>query len=95
MDTRKAEIPEFVKVGGWVKILDWCGKIKDIAVSENGSVILKVASFKGIWNHHREELVELNDSVTRATSKMILADKERFEKHAKKQLDSLTRLLYD
>jgi hypothetical protein len=52
--------PDFIRVGQWIKVLDWCGRIADIARSET-KVMVQVQSFKGVWNHHPTEWLEYKD----------------------------------
>lgn len=76
-----------LKVGDWVKVLDWVGRIDDIATSGIGTIMIKITSFKGIWNHHASEWLEYKPeyapgAIVKATNEQIIADYMRFSTHA-------------
>ena len=50
-----------IKVDDYVKILDWCGRVVDIAKSDTRTMLL-VESPKGIWLNHPTEWIEYNES---------------------------------
>jgi hypothetical protein len=82
-------------LGDWVKVSDWCGKIDDIATSEDGAVMLKIVSFKGIWNHHPYEWLEYREgAIVHATDEQVYADYLRFLSYASENADSIAHL-YD
>lgn len=92
MDT---SLPDYLRVGQWVKILDWCGKIVDIAESGQ-AVLLKVESFKGVWNHHPTEWLEYRPgAIEPATDEQIAADAERFMRHLQRQMDAIAGLQHE
>jgi hypothetical protein len=78
--------------GQWVKILDWCGVIVDIAESDQ-AVLFKVESFKGVWNHHPTEWLEYRaGAVEPATPEQVALDAERFLRHLQQQVKAIERL---
>ena len=84
--------PEFIQVGQWIKVLDWCGRIADIAKSET-KVMVQVQSFKGVWNHHPTEWLEYKDGMMRpATPDEIERDRERYLSHATRTIEELSSL---
>jgi hypothetical protein len=83
-------------IGDWVKVLDWCGRIDDIATSEDGAVMLKIVSFKGIFNHHPHEWLEYIDGmIVPATKDQVEMSRGVFVKLALRQLSDIDKLFYD
>lgn len=81
------------KVGDWVKVSDWCGRVADIAVSESGAVMMKIVSFKGIWNHHPFEWLEYRQgAIVHASFEQVQLDYERFTSYARRGIDDMTNL---
>jgi hypothetical protein len=77
-------------IGDWVKVLDWCGRIDDIATSEDGAVMLKIVSFKGIWNHHPYEWLEYREgAIVRASFEQVQLDYERFLSYASENAEDI------
>ena len=53
--------PDFLKVGGIVKVQHWYGEIVEVAVSDRRIMVL-VKSPKGIWRNHPAEWLEYDES---------------------------------
>ena len=51
------DTPNMPAIGQYIKVLDWVGRIEDVAKSETRTMIL-VLSPKGIWLNHPTEWLE-------------------------------------
>lgn len=81
------------KVGDWVRVLDWVGRIDDIAISEN-IVMLKIVSFKGIWNHHPYEWLEYREgAIVHASFEQAQLDYERFVSYSQRAMVDMSKLI--
>lgn len=81
-----------VEIGQWVKVLDWCGRVTDIARSET-KIMIQVHSFKGVWNHHPTEWIEYREDMLRpATPEEIERDRERYLEHLRRATRDIEEL---
>lgn len=86
-------LPDYIRIGAIVKVLEWHGQIVDIATTEQGKVMLLVTSPKAIFRNHRDEWLEFNpDLIKPGTPQDYARDIEYYTKRAKLNLEKLEKL---
>lgn len=50
--------PTYLRVGSYIRVAEWIGQIIDVAVSEQGRVMLLVKSPKMVWRNGGTEWLE-------------------------------------
>jgi len=55
-------LPEHIKIGNYVQVAEWIGRVDDIAVGKSHTLIL-VSSPKQVYRHSRPEWLEFDFSI--------------------------------
>ena len=83
---------DYIGIGQWVKVSDWCGRIVDIARSETHTMV-QIRSFKGIWNHQPTEWLEYREDMMRpASPEEVERDRARYLAHISRAIEELSDL---
>ena len=86
-------LESWMTIGAYVKIAEWVGQIVDIAVTENGRIMLLITSPKGIYRNHRDEWLEYQDGlILPATREDYLRDVQLYIKRTSINLEKLNQL---
>lgn len=84
--------PDFLKVGGIVKVQHWYGEIVDVAVSDRRIMVL-VKSPKGIWRNHPAEWLEYDESqITPAAPDEAVSSIEVYQERVERMLEEIEGL---
>lgn len=86
-----------IQVNDCVTILGHVGIVDDIAKSENGRTLILWRSLKGIWNHHRNEWIDITEDtiahIRPTTKKDLEKDSDYYAGHCFDSLEDQMNLL--
>ncbi len=86
-------LPDYVRVGAIVKIAEWCGQIVDVAITEQGKVMVLITSPKAIFRNHRDEWLEFDpDLIKPGTPEDYARDIEYYARRTRLSLEKLEKL---